>query len=1060
MPDFLSKDGFAFKNPTFQYNPSALLLIDKSGKVLAANPQFSRLFDYQAEDLINKELDTILTFSEEDYKSYLSYLTNPTQEVRSLEATLDRKGHSALDIEISGYPFFTSKEYFLGNILAFKDISLRKYNERLSRALFNIFRTANSDISLSDLYDIIRVQLNQIIFAENFHIALWDEEKNQITFSYFIDEKHELTEESDRPSLLKSLANYIIENGKPLLADYAQILKLSKMGQLAPFDKGKLTEETCWLGVPLKIGIHLKGCMSVANYTTPNMYSENDINSMVFLSKLVAAAIERKITEMEIHQNHEKFVSLFANNPLAAVYLDIEDRVLDINPRFTELFGYTKKDILGKKMNQFNFYPQGKKEEGEGLTKKTFYSPHLKFETIRRAKDGRDIPVQISSSQMKIKNQISGVIGLYEDITEKKQAEEEIRQTQERFESLFRSNPLAAIYLDKEDRVFDANPQFTKLFGFTREEMVGKRLAQLNFYPLERIKEGENLTVKAHSSDSLMHETYRRTKEGKDIPVQISTSQVKIKGQVQGFVALYQDITEQKQNETLRQVLYNISQAANAPIAISQLYRDIHTELKKIINATNFYIAFMDEEKDVLSFVYYSDEQNTNFSPVGLNLKDSVTHYLIKQQQSLLLNYNQIHGLVLEKKIKIYGPLTEKICWLGVPLKIEGKTIGAMIVQDYHNPTCYSEKDIKLMEIMASQVATALVRKQNEEKIIYISFHDSLTGLYNRAYFEEELKRMNNPRFHPLSVVMMDVNGLKAINDTFGHSQGDQLLKNLAVILKRNSREVDVLARLGGDEFAIILPNTTGSAAEAFCQRIANDCRQNNFEPLYLNPNISMGIATQEGKLLDYEAILREADQRMYQNKLLNVKSREKYLLDAFLSILSARDIHTEKHSQLMVNIAYKIGQRMGLGPYDLDRLRLLALLHDIGKIGIPENILFKAEPLTEEDWKIIKNHPNIGYRIAKNIPDFSSIANEILYHHERWDGKGYPAGLKEKETPLLSRIIGLVDAFDVMQSVKYYKKPLSREEAMEEIRINAGTQFDPELVKIFFEVVNQKLLK
>lgn len=141
---------------------------------------------------------------------------------------------------------------------------------------------------------------------------------------------------------------------------------------------------------------------------------------------------------------------------------------------------------------------------------------------------------------------------------------------------------------------------------------------------------------------------------------------------------------------------------------------------------------------------------------------------------------------------------------------------------------------------------------------------------------------MNNPRFHPLSVVMMDVNGLKAINDTFGHSQGDQLLKNLAVILKRNSREVDVLARLGGDEFAIILPNTTGPAAEAFCQRIANDCQQNNFEPLYLNPNISMGIATQEGKLLDYEAILREADQRMYQNKLLNVKSREKYLWTLF----------------------------------------------------------------------------------------------------------------------------------------------------------------------------------
>ena len=198
-------------------------------------------------------------------------------------------------------------------------------------------------------------------------------------------------------------------------------------------------------------------------------------------------------------------------------------------------------------MNQLNFYPQGKIEEGEGLTKKTFYSPHLKFETIRRTKEGKDIPVQISTSQIKIKDQVSGAIGLYEDITEKKRAEEEIRQTQEKFESLFRSNPLAAVYLDKEDRVLDINPRFTELFGFTREEILGKRLVQLNFYPLEKIKEGENLTVKAHSSDFLMHETYRRTKEGKDIPVQISTSQVKIKGQVQGFVALYQNITEQKQ---------------------------------------------------------------------------------------------------------------------------------------------------------------------------------------------------------------------------------------------------------------------------------------------------------------------------------------------------------------------------------------------------------------------------------------------------------------------------------------------------------------------------------
>nr|HPK86436.1 diguanylate cyclase [Atribacterota bacterium] len=587
-----------------------------------------------------------------------------------------------------------------------------------------------------------------------------------------------------------------------------------------------------------------------------------------------------------------------------------------------------------------------------------------------------------------------------------------------------------------------------------------KKFDDIDFYPPGKKEEGEELTKKTFYSTFVRFETIRKAKDGRSIPVKISSSQMKIKDQTSGVIGLYEDITEQKQNEELQQVLYNISEAASSPMSLAQLYRSIHTGLKKVINANNFYIALLNEEKDKISFVYYSDELDENSTPIDVSLKNTLTGYLIKGQQSLLLNYSQMQELVLERKIDIYGPLSKNICWLGVPLKMEGKVFGVIVVQDYNNPVSYSSKDIKLMEIVAVQAATAITRKQSEEKIIYISFHDTLTGLYNRAYFEEELKRVNHPRFYPLSMVMVDVNGLKAVNDAFGHHQGDQLLKNLANILKRNSREVDVLARLGGDEFAIVLPNTSSAAAETYCQRIINDCQQNNFEPLYLNPNISMGFATQEGNFSDYEAIFREADKKMYQNKLLNVKSKEKFLLDAFLSILLERDIHTEKHAQRLVNIASMMGKKIGLSPYDLDKLRLLALLHDIGKIGVPEKILFKVAPLTDEEWRVLKNHTNIGYRIAKNIPDFSSIANEILYHHERWDGNGYPSGLKGKDIPLLSRIISIVDAFDTMQATRPYKKPLTREQALAEIRRNAGTQFDPELVKVFFEVIEQKLLK
>lgn len=365
----LSEENFTFEDPIFYYSPTPLLLIDKNGKVLAVNPQFSRFFDYQTADLIGKEIDTILSFSEDNCKSYLSYLTNPIQEVRYLEVILNRKDHSTIEVEISGYPFFDSKKYFQGNILTFKDISLRKYNERLNRVLFNISHTANTNIALLDLYNTIHGELKQIIFAENFHIALWDKEKDYLIFTHFIDEKHEIAEEGDKPGFLKTLANYIVENDKPLLVDYAQILKLIGTGQLESLDMEKLTEETCWLGVPLKIGIHLKGCMSVANYSTPDIYSDRDINSMITLSEVIAAAIERKLTEKEVHQNQEKFASLFISNPLAAVFSDINHIVRDINPRFTELFGYSREDILGKHIEQIAFFPPGKKRKGRNYLK-------------------------------------------------------------------------------------------------------------------------------------------------------------------------------------------------------------------------------------------------------------------------------------------------------------------------------------------------------------------------------------------------------------------------------------------------------------------------------------------------------------------------------------------------------------------------------------------------------------------------------------------------------------------------------------------------------------------
>ncbi|MCF6096345.1 diguanylate cyclase [Thermovorax subterraneus] len=336
-----------------------------------------------------------------------------------------------------------------------------------------------------------------------------------------------------------------------------------------------------------------------------------------------------------------------------------------------------------------------------------------------------------------------------------------------------------------------------------------------------------------------------------------------------------------------------------------------------------------------------------------------------------------------------------------------------------------------------------------KKSLEYMSYHDILTGVYNRRYFEEKLRSVNK---FPVSIIMADLNGLKLVNDTMGYVEGDRLLIRLAVILSKSIGPSGVLARIGGDEFAILLPNTNYNEADKILKRIRDNINKYNQNEAAdgIILSVSLGFATADNEKADLEKVLSQADEMMYRYKLLNSSSIRSQTINVLLSALAEKDYITEGHAKRVKDLCMKIGERLGLSEKELSDLALLAEIHDLGKVAIPDSILNKKGPLDEEEWKIMKQHCEKGYRIALSSPDLAHIADLILKHHERWDGSGYPLGLKDEEIPLACRILSVVDAYDAMTSERPYSKAKSKKEALAEIKNCAGKQFDPKVVEAF----------
>jgi len=338
------------------------------------------------------------------------------------------------------------------------------------------------------------------------------------------------------------------------------------------------------------------------------------------------------------------------------------------------------------------------------------------------------------------------------------------------------------------------------------------------------------------------------------------------------------------------------------------------------------------------------------------------------------------------------------------------------------------------------------------QELLYKTYHDELTGLYNRVYFSEILEEIQSKPL-PLSIIVADLNCLKITNDTFGHEAGDKLIINMAKLIQSNIEEGHIACRIGGDEMIVIMPETDARKSLDILAKIKQATISSKEEPI--RPLVALGAATKINEDESFSRLFKRAEEKMYENKMDESEYTYDKVIGSFKKAILENEYESPEHYDRLKALCLELGYAMNLDKEDLDALALLSDLHDIGKAGLDKEILLKEGPLTHDEWEKIKRHPELGFKIVSSSVKFSHVGKGILAHHEHWDGRGYPQGLKGEEIPLIARIFAVVEAYDAMTHKRPYKKTFTKNEAVLELNNCSGTQFDSRVAEVFINMID-----
>lgn len=722
-----------------------------------------------------------------------------------------------------------------------------------------------------------------------------------------------------------------------------------------------------------------------------------------------------------LFETENRYRSIFENAPIGITYMSLDGCFLDVNKEFNKILGYNLEELSLKNFLDITYVEDRKVNQEGALKMNNGEIPLFHMQKRYIHKNGSIVWCNLASTLLHDANGTPlYFINMVTDITDQKQKEEDKLYIENLIEQMGEVAKIGGWSLDIYSNELTWTQEISKIYDI---DVVSKGNLDfaLRFYT-EESKERLEGAIKTTIEDGtpynleleiISNRGVRKWVKEIGMPVLDDGKIVKLRGSLQ-------DITDFKNTEvTLRK---------------SELqYRLIAENAADVISVYN---------RTKQKFVYISPSiEKLRGITVEEAMSESIEDSISKENFELFcirIEANLNDFLYNKETENHYVNEVEQLCK-------NGDTVWVEISTKYQ----YNAAD----EIEAVNIIRNIDERKKTEKIMFdLSYRDHLTGLYNRRYYEKEIKRLDVEENLPLALVMADVNGLKLINDAFGHQEGDLLLQRISRILKDSCRSEDAVSRIGGDEFVIMLPNASHDDVNRFIQRIHKVVSKENKKDALTS--LSIGYAIKENSQENITQIFKKAEDEMYQHKLAESTSLRSRSIDLIMNSLYAKRKREMNHSKRVSGICEEIATAMSFNQEDINQIKLAGLVHDIGKIGISNVILDKEESLTDAEWSEIKKHSEVGYRILNSVKEFSEISEYILAHHERWDGNGYPLALKGERIPVQARIITIADAYDAMTSKRSYKDEISKADAIAELKRGAGTQFDPEIVEIFLDKV------